>query len=170
MPDATYVRDISEPLLDRPSGNTAPALAIGYVIHNAARCGNLHARTDNQMVGKSHTTTQHRLVTDDTAARNAAMSRNNTKTADSHVVGDLYEVIDLCTFANDGVVQRTTVDRRIGANLDIVLNDDSAELGNLLQAGGTQDVAETVLPNPHTVMKRHLIADESTLNGYTGAI
>ncbi len=94
------------------------------------------------------------------------MSCNDTKTTDSHVVSDLDEIIDLSTFTNNGIAQRATVNRRIRTNLDIVLYNDSAKLGNFLQTGWTWNVTETVLSNSHTWMKRNLVANKRTLDGH----
>src|SRR5690606_10692138 len=101
------------------------------------------------MIGKSHTSAQHCLVTNNATARDAAMRGNDTKTADPHVVRNLDKIIDLGTFTDNGVIQRTAIHRCIGANLDIVLNNDPAELGNFFQTRRAWNVAEPILPNPN---------------------
>src|SRR5690606_3508099 len=78
---------------------------------------------------------------------------------------NLNQIIDFCAFADNRVIQRTAINRGIGANFDIVLNDDAAKLGNLLQTGRTRNITETILSNPDTRMERNVITNESALDG-----
>ncbi len=52
------------------------------------------------------------------------------------------------------------IDRRVGADLDIVLDDDAAGLRNLLMALRTWQIAETVLADAGAGMDDHAIADQ----------
>ena len=54
---------------------------------------------------------------------------------DLHIVADLHQIIDLGALADHRVAQRAAVDRGAGADLDIVLNDDPAQLRNFDMAG-----------------------------------
>lgn len=135
MPDATDISNIAEPLLDRTRWDTAPALTIGYVIHNATGCGNLHARANNQMIGQPHTSAEHGLITYDATARNSTMGCDNAEASDANIVRDLDQIIDLGALADDRIVKRTTVDCRVSTYLDIVLNDDTTDLRYFLQTG-----------------------------------
>ena len=49
-------------------------------------------------------------------------------TSDGHIVGDLDQIVDLGAFPDHGVAAAAAIDRRIGADLDIVLDNDTAEL------------------------------------------
>jgi len=49
--------------------------------------------------------------------------------ADRAVVSDLDKIVDLGAFANDGIASGTAVDRRVGADFDVVLNDDAVGCG-----------------------------------------
>ena len=51
-----------------------------------------------------------------------------------HIVGDLDEIVDLGALADHGVADRAAVDGGVGADLDIVLDDDAADLRNLVVA------------------------------------
>ncbi len=65
--------------------------------------------------------------------------------ADQHIVGDLHEIVDLGALADHGVADRAPIDRGVGADLDIVLDDDAADLRHLDVAGRSHHVAEAVL-------------------------
>ena len=64
--------------------------------------------------------------------------------ADPNVVADLHEVVDLHTVADDGVVERTAIDRAVGADLHVVTDRHRAELGDLHEALRGRGEAETV--------------------------
>ena len=51
--------------------------------------------------------------------------------ADDDVVPDLHEIINFRAFADDRVLERAPVDALIGADLDVVLDDDTADLRHL---------------------------------------
>ena len=51
---------------------------------------------------------------------NANLGCHNRIFADFHIVGDLHEVVQFHAPADDSRVHNGTVDRRIGADLDIV--------------------------------------------------
>lgn len=72
-----------------------PTLAIGYVVHNAACRGNLHTRTDDQMISKPDAATEHGLVADNAATGNAAMRSYEAKSTDAHIMRNLHQIIDL---------------------------------------------------------------------------
>src|SRR5690606_11653450 len=89
--------------------------------------------------------------------------------ADPHVVSDLDEIVDLGAFPDDRVGQRASVDRGIRADLDIVLDDDPADLRDLLRPGTPRGKAEAVLSDPHTRMNDDAVADQRVLNRSAGA-
>lgn len=45
-----------------------------------------------------------------------------------HIVSDLHQVIELRARTDYGVAGGTTIDRRIGTDLNVIFNDDTAEL------------------------------------------
>src|SRR5690606_21922182 len=51
--------------------------------------------------------------------------------ADANVVCNLHKVVDLDAVLDDGVVDRAAVDGRVRADLDVVADDDAAELRHL---------------------------------------
>src|SRR5439155_22013443 len=61
-------------------------------------------------------------------AGDASLRRNHCMRADLHVVADVHQVIELHTFCNARVVERTTIDCGVRAYLNIVANLDNAHL------------------------------------------
>ncbi len=88
--------------------------------------------------------------------------------ADLAVVSDLAKVVDLARLADHGVADAAAVDRRAGADLDIVLDDDAAGLRNLLLRG-VLGVAEAVLADAAAGMNHDAIADQRMRDRGAGA-
>jgi len=81
-------------------------------------------------------------------------------------MSDLDEVVDLCSGADARLSHRGTIDRRIGANLDIIFNDYRTNLRDLVVSAvwfcrKTKSVAANdgaVLHN-HPIANLHALAD-----------
>lgn len=63
------------------------------------------------------------------------------------VVANLDQIINLGTFAYNGVPQRAAVDRRSGPDLRLVLDDHAPQLGNLHVAARAGSEAKPRLPD-----------------------
>ena len=79
--------------------------------------------------------------------------------ADDAVVADLAEIIDLGSLADHGVANAAAIDPRAGADLDIVMDDDAADLRNLGMALGAEQIAEAVLADIASGMDDDAVAD-----------
>src|SRR6185437_3195203 len=79
---------------------------------------------------------------------------------DRHIVANLHEIVDLAALADHRVPQRSAVDRGSRANLDLVLDDDAADLRHLHVGGAAHHVAEAILPDLATGMDHDMVADE----------
>jgi hypothetical protein len=86
--------------------------------------------------------------------------------ADHHVVGNLHQIVDLRAFADHGVAVAATVNGAVGADLDVVLNDDAPGLRHLEMAVGARNEAEAILADPDPGVQHHPVADERV--GYGG--
>ena len=96
----------------------------------------------------------------DPAMPTCAMIRHSTP--DPHVVRDLHEVVDLRAGADHRVVDAPAVDRRVRADLDVVLDDAAADVRNLQMLAVALHVAEAVGPDPRAGVNRHAVADAPT--------
>ena len=85
--------------------------------------------------------------------------------ADGDAVSYLHEIVDLRAGADPGFAQRRSVDRGIGADLDIVLDDHAAHLWNfLLTAVGSSREAVAIGPDHGAVLDDHPIPDRHILS------
>ena len=64
--------------------------------------------------------------------------------------------------ADDRVAIAAPVDRGVGADLDVVLDDDTPDLGDLHVAGRARDIAEAVLPEADPGMQHDAVADQGS--------
>ena len=121
-----------------------PLLAVGNVIHHAG------LRADRDLVANLQVPGQPGLRRDDGvaaepgAAGYAALPDEQAVLADDDVVRDLHEVVDFRAAPDDGRAERAAINARVRANLDIVVNDDVADLKHLAMLARVEHVAVTV--------------------------
>src|SRR5262245_46609925 len=84
---------------------------------------------------------------------------------DHDVVPYLHEIINFRALADHCILKCTAIDGRIGANLNVVLNDDAADLGHLEVTLRSHGEAEPVLPNAGPGMDDDPVADEGMREG-----
>ena len=70
-------------------------------------------------------------VADGGTAGNAGLRGDHGVFADLDVVRDLDEIVEFRSAPDDGGFQRAAVDAGVGADLDVVFDDDSADLREL---------------------------------------
>ncbi len=80
------------------------------------------------MIGKAYTAADHGLIADNNTSRNTAKCGHNAKSAKSHIVRNLHQIIDLGALTDHRVVQSAAVNRGVGTNFNIILKDYAAEL------------------------------------------
>ena len=80
--------------------------------------------------------------------------------ADRDVVTNLHLIVDLGALADHGIAAGAAIDRRARTDLDVVLDNDAAELRNLDQAALARDEAEAVLADARPGVDRDTVADE----------
>src|SRR5687768_16732876 len=85
--------------------------------------------------------------------------------ADLDVVADLHLVIDLRPLADHRVAVSAAIDRGVRADLDVVLDDDAADLSDLRVAARPHRKPETILADADPGMDDHPVADQRVLDG-----
>src|SRR3990172_8390764 len=81
------------------------------------------------------------------------------------VVPDLDQIINFRPLADDRILKSPAIDRRIGADLDVVLDYDAADLGHLEMPPWPHGVAEPVLANSYSRVQDDAIADDGMDDG-----
>ena len=89
----------------------------------------------------------------------ANLRHDQAEFPDRAVVSDLHEVVDLGAGADDRVVDAAAIDRRVGADLDVVVDDAPADVRNLLVSALREDVAEAIAADPGARVRDDAIAD-----------
>src|SRR5690606_15181423 len=149
--------DLSEEILDRTCRSTCPTLARGDIVHHPRTGSDRCTRTNLDVIGDTDATAHHYAVSERDRAGDTALPCNQAGAADTDVVGNLDEIVDLALLADDRIAQSSAVDCRIRTDFHIILNDDTADLRHLLRAFPATDEAETVLPYPYACVKDHTI-------------
>src|SRR5439155_1412563 len=112
-----------DPALD---DDVRPDLDVGRQLRFRA-----HDRERPDLHADSDLSAQDHASPDLARARDPGLCRDDGILTDLHVVGHHDEIVDLHAASHDGRSQRAAVDRRVGADLDVVLDDHAADLGNL---------------------------------------
>ena len=99
------------------------------------------------MIGNADLPRQHREITYINAPRYPDLRDNQAMATDRAVVSNLHEIVDLSAFADHRIAGGATVDGRVGADFDVVLNDDAPGLWDLLMTARRRQITEAVLPD-----------------------
>jgi len=76
------------------------------------------------------------------------------------VVGDLDEVVDLGPAPDTGLAEGRPIDRAVGADFHVILDDDGAGLGDFLMSPILAfDIAEAVRSDNHAAVKNDIVSD-----------
>ena len=122
---------LAEHLPRGPGGSADPPRSGRHVVHQAALCCRAAPLADAEMVDHTGLAADHRIIAHRYAAGNSGLAHDNAMAADHDVVANLDEVVDLGPLADHRVADGAAVDRRAGADLDVVLDDDAADLRHL---------------------------------------
>ncbi len=113
------------------------------------------------MPGEPDLTTQHDVVIKLYAAGYADLGDDHAAPAQPHVVSDLHQVIDHAPVADNSIRAGAPINRGVGADLDIVVDDDPAQLRHLDVFGRVWREAEAVLTDTHAGMQNDARADHA---------
>jgi hypothetical protein len=125
----------------REGGHLAPPLSYGNcrrtaIIASAGQFpgrhrgtgGKARAITDPDVIGQANLAAKNHELTQFAAARHANLADNDAVPSDDAVVADLDQIVDFRPFSDDGVTEGAAVDCGAGADLNPILNDDTAQL------------------------------------------
>jgi len=118
-----------------PRRRAEPAFARGDVLHDAGLAADECAVADAFVVLDADLAAEHGTVADDGGAAEPDLAAEDCVGADLDVVPDLDEVVDLCAFADGGGGKLAPVDARARADLDVVADDDVAQVGDFDEPG-----------------------------------
>ena len=116
------------------AGTAADRLPRRDIAHQPGFGGNARAAADRQVAGEPGLPSHHDKIAEPGAARDADLAGQDAAAAEHDIVPDLHQIIDHRARADDRVMPRAAVDRRIGADIDIVADHDPPELRDLDRA------------------------------------
>ena len=106
------------------------------LIHPTARLGDgvggdLHPLAEAKMRRDRGLAADRDEILERRRAGDADLRHDHAMLADGDVVGDLHQVVDLRPLPDQRVAAAAAVDRRVGADLDVVADDHAPELRHL---------------------------------------
>src|SRR5271165_1572155 len=107
------------------------AAGLGDRRGDHAEAGDHDVVGDRQMSRYTDQPADHAALADRRAARDARARGDRRVRADGHVVSDLYLVVELDAVLDDGVVDCAAINRRVGADLDVIADVHGADLRHL---------------------------------------
>src|SRR5207253_11079636 len=117
---------------------------VGDVAHNSRLGGDGNMVPDFQVPGNPGLAGDNDVVAQFRAAGDAGLRDDQAVLAHDDVMRDLNKVIYLGAFADDGRSQRAAINGDISADLNVVPEDDLADLGYLVMDTRVKYVTKTV--------------------------
>src|SRR5215472_7670975 len=117
-----------------------------------------NAVADGHMIGASNLSAEQAPLADSGRTRNSGVPGEARELADFAVVADMNLVVELDAAMQDRCTHRRAIDRRVCADLHVVLQYNDPDLRNFDQVGLLLDDTEAVGANHRAVQERHAIA------------
>src|SRR6266516_1828763 len=140
--------------------SSAPARARRHIVIDDAGCGDLCALPDADGIVDAHAPPENDEIADGHAPGDAGLGHQDAMATDHDIVADLNQIVDFGALADDRVAIGAAVDRGPRPDLDVVLQDDAADLRHFEMAAGTRHITEPVLSDAASRMNDDPIADQ----------
>lgn len=136
-----------------------------YIAHNARSRTYGSPRMDGGMVFYRSTATNNNAIAQGYRTSESAVSSHDAEPPHYTVVGYLHEVVDFAAIANDRGTEFSPIYARIGANFNIMPNNNIANLRYFYQTLAiiTGPVTKTIGANTYVGMKNTVTANDTTL-------
>ena len=106
-----------------------------HVPHNASLCSDPRAAADPDMSIQGGLPPDLDEILKDGRTRNTGLADDDATPAEHNVVSDLHKIIEARAGADHRVLHRSSIDRRIGTNLDIVFENHPTKLRSRQKPG-----------------------------------
>lgn len=100
-----------------------------------------------QVPYRAHMPRNHHVMPRRRTSRKSTLRHNHAVRAYDTIVGNHHQIIDLGSFPNVGPRKTTTINRRVGSDLRIVINLYNSKLRNLHMLSLFHLIPEPVRPN-----------------------
>src|SRR6202167_1739389 len=144
-----------------PESHTFPPQ--NFVRQHATLAAQHHSFFNARMFANADLASEHHLILNHNAAGKPSLRRDHHILSQAAVVADVHQVIDLRSLPNARFIERSAVDRRVSADLYIVLDHQPAHLGKFLVASTLRiaNVSEAIASENGARMHNHAVAQRS---------
>src|SRR4051794_10255961 len=132
-----------------PRGVSRPRFAGRDVTKDPCLRRQARARAYREVAADPGLTGEYGAVADRHRSGNPNLRHDQALLADAHVVRDVDEIVDLRPSPNHGVVDAPAIDRRVGADLDVVSDNASSDVRDLVVRSVAKNIFEAVTSNAH---------------------
>ena len=139
--------------------NSDDARSGGNVAHDAGHRAERRAVADADMIAKTDAAGHDDVIAGRNASGDSNARANHVAFADFAVVRDHDVIVDFGAFADNRRVVSAAVDRRAGADFDVILDDDVSKLRRQDVNAGRRIVPETVRSDDAVGVKEAVFAD-----------
>jgi hypothetical protein len=122
------MRHFAMPFPNRPCGDTAVVTASVEIARDARQPCETCTVSDSNVIGYTHLAAYCHEISQYDASGNPNLTGNHAMASDSRVVADLNQIINFRPFTNHGIPERSAINSGIRADLDAILNQDTAKL------------------------------------------
>src|SRR5262245_26022951 len=140
-------RHLAQPLLGRSRRIPGPAPSRWNICKDAGHGPDHRACPYREVISHAGLTTHDDTVLHRGATRDSDLAGEQAVTSDRDVVRDLHQIVDLGPLPDHGVTNGPAIDGGVGADLDVVLDDDARNLRNLVRPARAAHKAEAILAN-----------------------
>ena len=127
-------------------------------MHHTGLGGDGNPVANLEMSGKAHLAPENDIIPQPCAACHPCLGDNQGVIPHTDVVPDLDEIIDLRAFADHCRPKGTAINRHVRANLDIIPDDDIADLRNFQVASRLKHITKAIRAEDHPRMDPHPVA------------
>src|SRR5439155_24199182 len=150
-----------------------PAAANGFagrnIRHQPGLGGDARAIADRQMAGETGLPSYHDKIAEFGAAGDPDLSGQDAAPAEHDIVPDLYQIIDHRAGPDHLIVSRAAIDRRVGADINVVADNDPPELRDFNRPLSVGCKAEAGLANLYPGVEHDARADQAMAQRHIGA-
>lgn len=143
--------------------NAEDGFAVGDVAHDAGFGSDGGLAAEFEVARDAGLGGDDAIVGELCAAGKSNLAHDEAMVAYDHVMRDMDEVVDFGALADDCGAEGRAIDGGIGADLDVVANDDVADLKNFAVAAFVENVAVAVGADDGSGVDDDAVADLATV-------
>src|SRR3954463_7944909 len=143
--------------------NAEDGFAVGDVAHDAGFGSDGGLTAEFEMASDSGLGGDDAIVGELCAAGETNLAHDEAMVTYGNIVRDMDEVVDFRAVADDSRAESSAIDGDIGADLDVVANDDVADLQNFAMTAFVENVAVAVGADDGSGVDGDAVADLATV-------